>query len=166
MDVLRFCSAALVVFNHFGIFSAARPDVGEPFAFPALTFASGFGWVGVQIFFVISGFVIALSARGASPSGFVKRRAIRVFPALWICSCIGLAALAITSVPIDELVGEFLRSITLFPRGPYIDGAIWTLVVEAVFYVLIWAVLWTKFFQKLDLVATVLGFASAIFLTV
>ena len=104
----------------------------------------------------------AVPARAASSNAEPSE----VFPALWICSCIGLAALTTTSAPIDELVGEFLRSITLFPRGPYIDGAIWTLVVEAVFYVLIWAVLWTKCFQKLDLVATVLGFASAIFLTV
>ncbi len=65
LDLLRLFAAALVVFNHFGAFSEALPDVGAPFAFPSLNFMTRFGWVGVEIFFVISGFVIALSARGA-----------------------------------------------------------------------------------------------------
>lgn len=166
LDLLRLFAAALVVLDHFGAFSAAFPDVGKPLAFPALNFATRFGWVGVEIFFVISGFVIALSARGASPGSFLKRRSLRIFPALWVCSLISLAALATTNSPLGELLVAFFHSITLSPRGPYVDGAIWSLVVEAVFYLLIWIVLLTKSFHRLDGVAATLGIASAVFLSI
>jgi peptidoglycan/LPS O-acetylase OafA/YrhL len=166
LDLLRLFAATLVVLNHFGAFSETQPDVGRPFAFPALNFATRFGWVGVEIFFVISGFVIALSARGATPGGFLKRRALRVFPALWICSLISLVALLTTNSPIGELVVAFVHSITLSPRGPYVDGAVWSLIVEAVFYLLIWLVLLTKCFHRLDAIAATLGIASAVFIAV
>lgn len=166
LDLLRLFASVLVVLNHFGAFSATLPDVGRPFAFPVLNFMTRFGWVGVEIFFVISGFVIALSARGASPSGFLKRRALRVFPALWICSLVSLVALATTSDPLGELLISFFHSIVLSPRGPYVDGVVWSLIVEAVFYLLIWLVLLSNRFHQLDRVAAVLGIGSAVFLSI
>jgi peptidoglycan/LPS O-acetylase OafA/YrhL len=166
LDLLRLFASVLVVLNHFGAFSAALPDVGKPFAFPLLNFMTRFGWVGVEIFFVISGFVIALSARGASPSGFLKRRALRVFPALWICSLVSLIALATTSAPLGELLISFFHSIVLSPRGPYVDGVVWSLIVEAVFYLLIWLVLLSNRFHQLDRVAAALGIGSAVFLSI
>ena len=155
----------MVVFDHFGAFSAASMEVGRPFAFPVLNFATRFGWVGVEIFFVISGYVIALSARGASPGKFLKRRALRIFPALWVCSLVSLVALATTAGPTGELLLSFVHSVILSPRGPYLDGAIWSLIVEAVFYFLIWLVLLTRTFHHLDRIAAALGIASAVFLT-
>ena len=166
LDLLRLFAAVLVVSNHFGAFSEARPGVGKPFAFPALNFTTRFGWVGVEIFFVISGFVIALSAHGASPSSFLKRRTLRIFPALWVCSLISLIALSTTDVPLAELLISFIHSITLFPLSPHVDGVIWSLIVEAVFYLLIWLVLLTKSFHYLDRIAAALGIGSAAFLSV
>jgi exopolysaccharide production protein ExoZ len=52
-----------------------------------------FGWVGVEVFFVISGFVITNSARGASPIEFLKGRVLRLYPAAWICATLSLFAL-------------------------------------------------------------------------
>jgi peptidoglycan/LPS O-acetylase OafA/YrhL len=166
LDLLRLFAAALVVLDHFGAFSATEPDVGRPFAFPVLNFATRFGWVGVEIFFVISGFVIALSARGASPSAFLKRRALRIFPALWVCSLVSVVALAAINTPPGELAVSFVHSIVLSPRGPYVDGAIWSLIVEAVFYLLVWIVLLTRSFDRLDGIAATLGIASAAFLAI
>ncbi|MBV9561737.1 MAG: acyltransferase [Bradyrhizobium sp.] len=164
LDLLRLFAAFLVVFNHFGIFSAARPDVGAPFAFPALNFASDFGWVGVEIFFVISGFVIPLTASGATAGAFVKRRVIRVFPALWICTFLGFAVLVASGQPAQELLLPLLHSLILSPKGPYIDGVVWTLVVEAVFYALIWAALMSGTIERIGRIGAGLGLVSAIFL--
>src|SRR3546814_13808220 len=36
---------------------------------------------------------------------------------------------------------RLLRAVTLFPKGPWIDGVIWTLTVEAVFYLVIFLIL-------------------------
>lgn len=165
LDLLRLIAAGLVVFNHFGWFSSGNLDGGEPFAFPALNFATEFGWVGVEIFFVISGYVIALSARGANPSDFLKSRAVRIFPALWICSFVALTALATTGSSVGHLLNSFIRSAILFPQGPFVDGVVWSLLVEAVFYLLIWHVLLSKNFHRLDRVAAILGVGSAGFLS-
>ncbi|WP_371734275.1 hypothetical protein [Acidisphaera sp. S103] len=45
--------------------------------FPSMAKITWLGWVGVEIFFVISGFVISYSAAGVSPFVFLRRRIIR-----------------------------------------------------------------------------------------
>jgi peptidoglycan/LPS O-acetylase OafA/YrhL len=167
VDLLRFFAASLVVLNHFGIFAWNTPSMtatGKWIAFPALVPASWFGWVGVEIFFVISGFVIAASARHATPGSFVKNRIIRVAPALWICSTVALLVQVTSGQPLHVLLGSYARSLILSPKGPYIDGVIWTLVVEAVFYFLIYATLLAGKFERIDRIAAALGAASAAFL--
>ena len=69
LDLVRFAAACLVMFFHFGFWMWAGPAesitsraAGVSVRFPELTFLS-FGRVGVEIFFVISGFIIAYSAR-------------------------------------------------------------------------------------------------------
>ena len=169
LDVLRIVAATLVVADHFGAYGWASPTTaarGDALAFPFLHGMETVGSIGVEVFFLISGFVISASAQGTSATHFILNRAIRVFPVLWICGVVALVARATTGEPLGALFGFFLRSASLSPAGPYIDGVVWTLVVEAVFYVLIFAVLLKDAFTKLDVVAKVLGTTSAIFLTV
>jgi peptidoglycan/LPS O-acetylase OafA/YrhL len=169
VDLLRFFAALMVVLNHFGVFAWNRPAVdanGKWLAFPEVVSASWYGWVGVQIFFVISGFVIAASAQKATPTGFLKHRIIRVFPTLWICSTLAFAVLLCSGQPFSILLPAYIRSLFLSPVGPYIDGVVWTLVVEAAFYFLIFLTLLTGRFDQMNRVALCLGVASAIFLTI
>ncbi len=96
-----------------------------------------FGWVGVQIFFVLSGFVIAFSLRGTALD-FGRRRFLRLYPTAWICVLITLVLLAaVTDMPAQTLLAGALRSATLWPSGPWIVGVYWTLPVELSFYVLV-----------------------------
>src|SRR4051812_36390188 len=140
LDLMRFVAAWLVVFYHFGQFDWKYPSAHPPpneVAFPFLHRMTAIGSVGVEIFFLISGFVIAGSAVGQTPSHFAFRRAIRILPALWICSILSFIARASTGESISSLTTALLNSVLLSPRGPYIDGVVWTLVVEGVFYALI-----------------------------
>jgi peptidoglycan/LPS O-acetylase OafA/YrhL len=171
LDVLRIVAAYLVFFNHLGQFNthydiAAHGTVaGAPLAFPFMAPFSGVGSVGVEIFFVISGFVITASAQNMSAMEFAWRRFLRVAPALWICSTLTLLARAATGESLPYLLGCWLRSVTLAPMGPSIDGVVWTLVVEAFFYALVFITLISGRLQ-LDTLAKIIGFSSVGFVTV
>lgn len=145
LDLIRFLAAMLVAGTHIGF---AAWSVHGSFAnrlsgmsagnHMAVSPWLGFGWVGVQVFFVISGMVIAQSAFGKTAGDFMKSRFLRLFPAVWICA--PLTYLAIIGVGADSAAGalpELLRSITLLPIGSKIDPVYWTLGVEVVFYAVV-----------------------------
>lgn len=146
MDILRACAAALVVFYHFFYFSAhdAGPDgiaaiIGEPLAFPTAEPFTWWGWVGVYIFFVISGFVITMSAQNKTALDFAVGRFLRLYPALAFFATLALIVTWLRApIPAGEAVSRWIHALTLYPQGPWIDGAIWTLTVEVMFYALIW----------------------------
>lgn len=137
LDLIRFVSALMVVLFHFSGFGADAPswpvDASEaPLGW--LEPVGWFGWIGVQIFFVLSGFVIAASARGSTFGEFLKKRAIRLLPVLWLSAALALTVRALWGEPMSELLPAFFKTLILSPKGPYIDGVVWTLVVEAAFY--------------------------------
>lgn len=174
LDLLRFGAALLVLIGHFAFFGISAPEptaTGADRAFAELGGVGWFGWIGVQIFFVISGYVIAASAIATSWQTFAIKRAIRVFPALWVCSLVALAVRVAWGEPLALTVPDFVRSIFLSPKGPYIDGVVWTLVLEAVFYGLVAAVISRSSegrnrSRSLDRLAIWLGAVSAAFLIV
>ncbi len=131
--------------------------------FSPLEALSSFGWIGVQIFFVISGFVIAMTAERASAASFLKSRVLRLAPGVWICATIGVAALAIAGVPSAMLEKQFLNSALFAPFGPWAAGAYWTLFIEIIFYSLILALLAFDRFRQIELVTVLLGLFSTSF---
>lgn len=172
LDFLRFASAVMVMLYHQSTFGWARPEFraeGNARAFPYIEMFSDTGWIGVQVFFVLSGFIISASANNGSCWDFLRRRAVRVLPTLWICATIALAIRLLAGEEVTMLLMRYVRSVVLFPKGPYIDGVVWTLVVEAVFYAIIALVI---FFARaeanrqilLDRAAILLGSVSSLFL--
>ena len=143
LDVMRLLAAQAVMIYHLAFLSWAesadshgiRAVTGDPVAFPGAAAWASLGWVGVQIFFVISGFVILMSAENKTASAFLIGRVTRIAPALWFFSALSaLVLLACGELPLAQLCVRLLRSLFLFPVGPWVDGAVWTLVAEAVFY--------------------------------
>lgn len=142
LDLLRFASALLVVAFHYGAAFARAPSGSSavmlrdlPVSGAAAPF-TWFGWIGVELFFVISGFVIALSAEGASTGAFLRRRALRLLPAAWICATATLLVLSIAA-PGQMLLSRWLVSASFAPNGLQIDPSYWTLGIELYFYLLI-----------------------------
>jgi exopolysaccharide production protein ExoZ len=72
IQVLRAIAACAVVVLH------AVPDVHEPIA------NAGYGAAGVDLFFVISGFIMANVAQGRSSGEFLRDRLWRIYPLWWI----------------------------------------------------------------------------------
>ncbi|SHJ85259.1 Peptidoglycan/LPS O-acetylase OafA/YrhL, contains acyltransferase and SGNH-hydrolase domains [Bradyrhizobium lablabi] len=125
-----------------------------------------FGAVGVHIFFVISGFVIASSASGATAGEFLRGRFLRLYPAAWICATTTLVfSIALLGFTPASLFEPYLRSISLWLWGPWIDASYWTLPIEICFYTLIFGVLVFRRFDSIHWIALLLTTASGIFVT-
>jgi peptidoglycan/LPS O-acetylase OafA/YrhL len=148
LDLLRFFAALCVLTYHLGFYgwashySSTSIMLNGAARFEPLAPVAWFGWVGVEIFFIISGFVIANSAYGRSPIAFLKGRLIRLYPAAWVCATITLLAwLILGAAPLHEVLPRYVRSVSLWLTGPWIDGVYWSLAVEIVFYALVFWVL-------------------------
>jgi peptidoglycan/LPS O-acetylase OafA/YrhL len=166
LDLLRLAAALLVTVYHLTYLEWANPhQQGTAAAAPFLAYVGwtpwvDTGWVGVQIFFVISGFVIAYTANGRSPSAFVRSRVLRLLPGIWICATISLVPLLLIGTPVGETIKLYLLSLVIFPAGPWVAPSYWTLPVEIAFYSIVFLVLCRDRFERLERVVLVLGGVS------
>ena len=90
LDVARFLAAISVVFYHYlyrGWTSGEFIDID----FGQYEGLFKYGYLGVQFFFLISGFVICMSSEGKTTKEFLWGRVIRLYPAYWVCLLITLA---------------------------------------------------------------------------
>ena len=99
LDILRVIAAAFVLLYHF---TFREPIVHEipPTTFPSLNIVTRYGFLGVQLFFLISGFVILMSAEQRSALAFIKSRAKRLYPTFWIACTITFLSMLTFGAPI------------------------------------------------------------------
>jgi peptidoglycan/LPS O-acetylase OafA/YrhL len=112
-----------------------------------------YGLYGVLLFFIISGYCIAFSARSSrSAWDFYAKRLGRLLPALIVCAAITTAFkhLFPELVPPGRVVTWFHAGYTIFAlpslnvlRHPYMwpDGSYWSLAIEFQFYLLCFAIM-------------------------
>lgn len=89
-----------------------------------------YGYLGVPLFFAISGFVIAASRNGKPISTFLIARLARLWPAFFLC----MTATAILS---SATIGTYAINLTMVPRifgVADIDPVYWSLMFEILFY--------------------------------
>ena len=169
LDVIRFCAALMVTLFHLAYWSWAPAESltksvsGGVVEFPTLTGFTWLGWVGVEVFFVISGFVISYSAAGARPMAFLRSRILRLYPAAWVCATATLVAVILLGRGSPETVSEYARAMTLWVQGPWIDGVYWTLGIEIIFYAVIFVVLCMGRFGSIPMVLGVMTLLSTAF---
>lgn len=148
---LRGVAAGLVFLYHYAaLHPGIRLDLTVPVVGRIFQFPLGFGFVGVDIFFVLSGFLLSLpfanAALGAGPPPalprYFRRRLLRVFPAyyaqLLILMLVGAWFVSWT----PQSIGSFTAHLAMFfnigwqPVRPMV-GVWWTLPVEMGFYLLL-----------------------------
>ena len=135
LDGLRGIAALAVVLFHYTSHYCAEhgPHTTE------LAFAVPFGFLGVDLFFVLSGFVILLSTeRSSGVAAFAKGRFLRLWPLFLLC-CSVTVLFAWTALGSAPTAGQFLSNVSMIPlffgQSP-IDGSYWTLGCEVTFYAL------------------------------
>jgi len=169
IDVLRFLAALIVMLFHLGYWigvptSTGGRITGGGFVLPWATGTLSLGKMGVETFFVISGFVIAYTAQNATMMSFLRSRVLRLVPAVWICGTITLAvALAIHDRTPEILWWAWIRSVLFFPLGEHIDGPYWTLPIECSFYFLVFILIALKAMNWFEQTFVLLAAASLVF---
>ena len=142
---------AVVLFHWYQIFPALSRQI-EPL-FPEGSVLNpvsyfGFGWLGVPLFFVLSGYLLGSKVidqrlnRGFT-TRFWRRRLLRIYPAVWFHLLVLLAlaphiAGLVKPEMWDSLGLQFLLWINMPPQmqAP-ISNVLWTLPIELSFYLLL-----------------------------
>ncbi len=146
LDILRGPAALLVVWSHWIGFapsrlgftptalSQARAWINYP-----LGIIQDFGWLGVCLFFLISGFIITHVAQRESRKEFLIKRVFRIYPllALAVLLAILLQPEAWNTVSVSTVASNaFLLNYFFYPQITFVQVA-WTLAVEVLFYALL-----------------------------
>ena len=139
IDALRGIAAVVVVLHHY-LFIYGR-DFNRQQLLPQVF---EHGYFGVELFFIISGFVIYYSiSKSASIKTFLLKRAIRLYPIYWICLIITFVAIQIFPLSVSRNTNfkEALLGLTMF-NGLFkgvksVDPSYWSLLIEWFFYIMI-----------------------------
>ena len=140
LDGLRLLAAFSVLAYHYtGInrdYWGAKPLV----EFPSLHHLSRYGYLGVELFFIISGFVILMTAYDRTVQSFVASRVARLYPAYWVAILVTFLLQQFWTGGRTPTFLEALGNLTM-AQSAYgltdVQGAFWTLWVELRFYLLI-----------------------------
>ena len=146
INLLRFLAALGVLSVH--SFSVLISTEYIPTMFSFLLPIVHYGYLGVPLFFIISGFVIAFSSEEKTFREFISARFIRLFPVFWLC--VSITSIFIFFIHKEEIVswGRYFANLTMIPSlfgdYPFIEGVYWSLESELKFYFIIAVILLIK----------------------
>jgi peptidoglycan/LPS O-acetylase OafA/YrhL len=133
LDVLRGAAAVCVVLSHYSS-HCARYFGSGPFG---VHLATVYGFYAVELFFMISGFVIYFTLeRSATWKDFALSRITRLYPAYWTAlTVMVLLESALFGKPF--WIGGYVTNLTMFQEFigfSNLDNVFWSLTVEVAFY--------------------------------
>jgi peptidoglycan/LPS O-acetylase OafA/YrhL len=141
LDLLRIFACIAVITFHWSGHGGYWQSLKHPFVVtlsPMLTHLSAIGYLGVDLFFILSGLVITRTAVNRGHVDFFRARFARLFPALFLCTILTIPTLILFSnkgLNSDSLVS--LSGLNWWIGGSPIIGATWSLAVEFEFYALV-----------------------------
>ena len=155
LDALRGLAALMVMWYHF---TAFRPQAALGFTY---------GLTGVDLFFIISGFVIFMSLNHVKNSQqFIVNRFSRLYPTYWACvtiTFISLITYKLIAFNGDEII-TYASNLSMFQfylKARDLDDSYWTLIIEMTFYIVMLALFHFKKLNYLNTIAlSMMGMVS------
>ncbi|CNE28714.1 Uncharacterized protein conserved in bacteria [Mycobacterium tuberculosis] len=147
LDLLRFVAVGAVMLHHYaGVRSTVFSGRDAQKVYPELAPVAHFGYLGIELFFLISGFVILMSAWNCRPGDFAISRIVRIYPAYWFSVLLSVALYLVfdSAAPFrpdkPDPVLRLLPNLTMLQEAIHVESlevVYWVLWVELRFYVLI-----------------------------
>lgn len=137
LDLLRLVAALAVVgFHYFYRGAVGEPVLSQPY--PEAAPVAIYGYLGVNLFFLISGFVIAWSAEGRDWASFAVARFARLYPGFIACMTVTFLLMLWAASPhFPVSAKQYVANLIMFSPAlgqDFMDGAYWSIVLEVVFY--------------------------------
>lgn len=137
LDLLRLVAALAVLFFHYFFHGSYLPPL-LAHGYPEAGSLAVYGYMGVNLFFLISGFVIAWSAEGRNWTEFAAARFARLYPGFLVCMTASFFVQTLAANPTlaydpSTWAANLFIVAPAFNR-PFVDGVYWSIVLEIVFY--------------------------------
>jgi peptidoglycan/LPS O-acetylase OafA/YrhL len=157
LDYGRFFAAIIVVCFHYTFNGIANGKIDSIVHINPLIVFTKYGYLGVGLFFMISGFVIFHSAKNRTPAQFAVSRAVRLYPSYWFAvvftSMFALYWGGTMSVYPSQVFVNFTM-LQNYLGFEHVDGVYWTLVYEIKFYAIVLVLLIVGLQKYLNLIFT------------
>lgn len=153
LDSLRGIAAIAVVLFHYTTNYRNKFDLDF-----SKSYDFQYGHYGVQLFFLISGFVIFMSIQNVKTAGeFIYKRFLRLFPTYWFSLSLSILALFLFPIPGFQFsTKEIIFNYTMF-QGVFkirnVDGSYWSLLPELFFYIQMAILIKFKIISKINYIA-------------
>jgi peptidoglycan/LPS O-acetylase OafA/YrhL len=153
LDAIRGIAAIFVVLYHYSVqYGTLYGTLVQPI------FSFEFGKFGVELFFIVSGFVIFLTLnRTVNSSDFIVSRFSRLYPTYWVAVMLSFLIVTIFTLPKYNITVEHalvnLTMLQRFFKVPDVDGVYWTLIIELSFYIIMYILFVTKQLKKIDTIS-------------
>jgi peptidoglycan/LPS O-acetylase OafA/YrhL len=145
LDYARFAAAMAVVAYHYLAQGPRDGKTGVHTDFGLAASVADYGYLGVELFFIISGFVVLYSALGRTADRFAVSRAVRLWPTFVVCMTLSALVMNVFGGPDAHVtLIRYLANLTMAPSmlgQKAVDGVYWTLLYEIIFYSAIFVVL-------------------------
>lgn len=192
IQMLRGIASLSVVYNHiFALFFANEATINQflhidKYKLPPFTSNNIFlyifnildqkfyinpGFVGVYIFFLISGFVIPISIENNTLKKFIISRLFRIYPVAIIGMSISILSIYISQLIFKNTIYHLepisiISNFTILLRYPlhqeFIDPVLWTLGIEIYFYILLAIVYKINFMKNIKFISIILAIVCMI----
>lgn len=170
LDYARFVAVLLVISFHYTYNGIANGKISSITHIPFIIEYTKYGYLGVELFFLISGYVIFYSAKNRTASQFAIARAVRLYPAYWF-AVIFTSIFAyfwggdLMSVSLPQIIANLSMFQSYFTYAN-VDGVYWTLVLEVQFYMAVFLLLligMQKYFEAIFIAWPILMLLAFLF---